>query len=150
MHRASPSLQNALVLIPTPHSSILSSPPLLPLLSPNPLRQFLLRLLSRRLQIRLDLLPLRLNQRLRTQALVVHINPTNLRGAYAEKKGVDGSENDVLGADDEAPAGPDCACAHEGEVLGEGEGFGGAGEVGGAGGDHGPFHYWGPGGEVRI
>lgn len=127
---------------PSPQSSNPSSPPSIA----HPLRHLLLRLLRRRLQIRLQLLPLRLGQRTRIQALVVRVDPTHLRGADAEKQGVDGSKNDVLGLDDEAPARPDGACAHEGEVLGQREGLCGAGEVGGACGDHGPFHYWGPGG----
>lgn len=78
------------------------------------------------------------------QALVVEINTTDLSRTDAKDEEVDSGESNVLGADDEAPAGPDGTCAHEGKVLGEGEGFGGAGEVGGAGEDHAPFHYWGP------
>lgn len=78
------------------------------------------------------------------QALVVEINTTDLSRTDAEDEEVDSGKGNVLGADDEAPAGPDGACAHEGKVLGQGEGFGGAGEVGGAGEDHTPFHYWGP------
>ena len=62
-------------------------------------------------------------------ALVVRVNATDLCSADAEDEEVDASKGNVLGADDEAPAGPDSAGAHEGEVLGEGEGFGGAGEV---------------------
>jgi hypothetical protein len=78
------------------------------------------------------------------QTLVVHVDTADLGGTDAEDKEVDSSKGDVLGADDEAPAGPDSAGAHEGEVLGEGERFGGAGEVRGAGEDHAPFHHWSP------
>ncbi len=78
------------------------------------------------------------------QSLVVCVNTADLCGTHAEDEEVDSGQSNVLGADNEAPARPDGACAHESEVLREGEGFGGAGEVGGAGEDHAPFHYRGP------
>jgi len=111
------------------------------------LLSLLLRLLSSVLNIQHLALGLTLGV---LQALVVHVNATDLCGTDAEDEEVDTSQRDVLGADDEAPARPDCACAHESEVLGEGEGFGGAGEVGGAGEDHAPFHYWGPAGVLTF
>ena len=74
------------------------------------------------------------------QALVVHVDAADLGGTDNEDEEVYGGKGNVLGADDEAPAGPDGASAHEGEVLGEGERFGGTGEVGGTGENHSPFH----------
>jgi hypothetical protein len=93
------------------------------------------------LEILLELLSLGLCLTLgRLEALVVCVDPADLCGADGEDQGIDGSKGDVLGPDDEAPAGPDGAGAHEGKVLGEGEGLCGAGEVGGACEDHAPFH----------
>lgn len=101
----------------------------------------LLRLLSRVLQILLQLLSLNLSLSLRTlQALVIRINPANLRSADHKHERIDARKRNVFGPDDEAPAGPNGAGAHEGEVLGQGERLGGAAEVGGAGEDHAPFH----------
>jgi len=76
--------------------------------------------------------------------LVVGVDTADLCSTDAEDEEVDSSQGNVLGADNEAPSCPDGACAHESEVLGEGERFSGAGEVGGTGEDHAPFHYWGP------
>ena len=88
----------------------------------------------------LNLLPLLLRQLngllAHTQPLLAtlpHQNPRDLRAADAEEQEVDRGEEEVLGPDDEAPAGPDQAGGDEGAVLGEGEGGGRAGEVGGAG-----------------
>jgi len=78
------------------------------------------------------------------QALVVHVNATDLSAAHAKDEEVDSSQSHVLGSDNEAPACPNGACAHESKVLGKGEGFGRPGEVGGTGEDHAPFHYRGP------
>lgn len=110
------------------------------------LRQLLLGLGRGGLQIRLQLGTLGLGQVGGLDALVVAVDAADLCGADAEQQGVDGSQGDVLGADDKAPARPDGASAHEGEVLGERQRLGGPREVGGAGGDHGPFHDGGPAG----
>jgi hypothetical protein len=109
------------------------------------LLQSLLRLLLRLLSSVLDIQHLALGLTLSVlQTLIVCVDAADLCGTDAEDEEVDTSESDVLGADDEAPARPDGACAHESKVLGEGEGFGGAGEVRGTGEDHAPFHYGGP------
>ena len=56
----------------------------------------------------------------------------------------------VLRPDDETPAGPDGARAHERKVLGDGELFGGSHEVGCAGDHDAPFHYWCPVWEMGL
>lgn len=113
--------------------------------SPFPTTHHLLQRLLRLLGSVLQILQLTLCLTLCVlQALVVEIDTTDLSRTDAEDEEVDSGKGNVLGADDEAPAGPDGACTHEGEVLGEGEGFGWTGEVGSAGEDHAPFHYWSP------
>lgn len=104
-----------------------------------------LRLARRRLQIGLQFAALGLDLSLCSlEALIVHVDAADLCCADAKDEEVYAREGNVLGANDKAPAGPDGACAHEGKVLGEGEGFGGAREVRGAGEHHAPFHDWGP------
>lgn len=97
----------------------------------SPLRlDSLLGLLSRRLQILLQLLALLLRLTLSTgQAASPQHNPGNLGGAGEEEEEVDGSEEDVLGTDDEAPAGPDETGGHESGIGVEGELRSGAGKV---------------------
>lgn len=63
------------------------------------------------------------------EAALVQQYPSRLRGASEEEEEVYGGEEDVAGADDEAPTGPDEAGSHEGGVRVEGELRGGAGEV---------------------
>jgi hypothetical protein len=124
------------------HCNLLAQSPQFPSLRLNNL----LRLLRSSLKLCLELLTLTLNLTLsRLEALVVRVNPANLSRANSKDKRVHSSERNVLGSDDEAPASPDSSGAHERKVLGEGEGFGGTGEVRCTGEDHAPFHYWSPG-----
>lgn len=98
-----------------------------------------------RLQVRLQLFPLQRRLCLCSlEALVVLVNSSDLGCANNEHKRVDSSQSDVLRPDDEAPARPDGACAHEGKILGEGKRLSRAGEIRGTGEDHAPFHYWSP------
>jgi hypothetical protein len=118
----------------------------LPILRLDSLLSLGLRLLRRSLQIRLQLLALELHLALGVlQRLIVQVDPGDLCGSDGEDERVHTGEGHVLRSDDEAPARPDGACAHKGEVLSEGELGGGSAEVGGAGEDHAPFHYGGPG-----
>lgn len=66
-------------------------------------------------------------------------NTRALVDAQRDNKRGHGDVQDVLGLDDETPAGPDKAGAGQGEVLGEGEVLGGAREVGDAGNDESPL-----------
>jgi hypothetical protein len=105
----------------------------------------LLSLLRRSLQLGLELFTLALDLPLsRLQTLVVHVDPADLCGSDNKDERVHSSKGNVLGPDDEAPAGPDGTRAHKRKVLGEGEGLCGAREVGCAGEDHAPFHDWCP------
>ena len=97
--------------------SLLPNHSLSPLLHlPNPLHNLLLSL-----------------TRLPLQTPPIHQNPRNLRCAHNKQKEVDSRKRQVLGADDEAPAGPEGAGRCKSEVLGEGKGGGRAREVGDAG-----------------
>jgi hypothetical protein len=127
---------------PLPHPFLPSSPPLLHLP---------LRLLGCSLQIALQLLALLLSKfRGPISAsdglvAVVAVDAANLCRADAEQQRVDGSQDRVLRLDHKAPPRPDGAGAHEREVLRQRERLGGPCKIGGACGDHGPFHYWRPG-----
>lgn len=104
-----------------------------------------------RLQLLLCLLALGLGLVLCVlEAAPVHQDPRGLGGTGEEQEEVDGREEDVLRADDEAPAGPDETSGHEGGVGVEGQLGSGAGEVRGAGNDQTPFHNWGPATGVSI
>ena len=63
----------------------------------------------------------------------------DLGGADEEETEVDGGEEEVAGLDDEAPARPDGARGHEGQVLRDAELRCWAREVGGAGEDDAPL-----------
>jgi hypothetical protein len=97
------------------------------------------------LQLSLKFLALTLDLTLGSlQALVVRVDPADLCGTNDEDQRIHSRKRNVLGADDEAPAGPDGSGTHERKVLCEGERLCGAGEVRCAGEDHAPFHYWCP------
>jgi hypothetical protein len=78
------------------------------------------------------------------QTLPVHKDAAHLCCSHHKKEKVDRCEGNILRLDDEAPAGPEGTSRHKSEILGEGEGFRGAREIGDTGEDDAPFQNGGP------
>lgn len=79
-----------------------------------------------------------------TQRLLVHDDSTELDRSSAAQEKVDGSQQVVLGLDDEAPSSPDEAGGEQGGVLSAGKGLNGSSKVGDTGNDQSPLHDGGP------